>query len=91
MAFFNPGNFFFKIQGYIFTNERVGRVNRFGKETKDGVMIDVPLRHQDIGSSINASRETTSRELVKLDRKGFIKQGNARIVLKDTQKLQDYL
>jgi CRP-like cAMP-binding protein len=36
---------------------------RFGTRTKDGLLINVPLRHQDIGSSINASRETASREL----------------------------
>src|SRR3954462_10228265 len=36
---------------------------RFGKETEDGIVIEVPLRHQDIASSINASRETASREI----------------------------
>ena len=65
--------------------------DRFGKKTDGGVMIDVPLRHQDIGSSINASRETTSRELVKLDRKGLIKSNKSRIFLKDVEKLQEYL
>jgi CRP-like cAMP-binding protein len=35
--------------------------HRFGKKTPDGLLINVPLRHQDIASSINASRETTTR------------------------------
>jgi CRP-like cAMP-binding protein len=43
---------------------------RFGKQTKDGMVLEVPLRHQDIASSINATRETTSRELSALERKG---------------------
>src|SRR5207253_3969097 len=46
--------------------------NRFGKPVDEGVMIDVPLRHQDIASSINASRETTSRELGRLEREKLI-------------------
>jgi len=37
---------------------------RFGKPADNGgILIDVPLRHQDIASSVNATRETTSREL----------------------------
>src|SRR5581483_5203431 len=57
--------------------------DRFGVETKDGLMIDVPLRHQDIGSSINATRETTSRELTALERKKLISQRQAYITLND--------
>jgi CRP/FNR family transcriptional regulator len=34
---------------------------RFGKQTPAGLLIEVPLRHQDIASSVNATRETTSR------------------------------
>ena len=37
--------------------------HRFGHPTTEGVMIGLPLKHQDIASSINSSRETTSREL----------------------------
>lgn len=43
---------------------------RFGKKQGDNILIDVPLRQQDIASSINASRETTSREMSVLERKG---------------------
>src|SRR5580658_7300941 len=46
--------------------------HRFGKPDNGGLLIDVPLRHQDIASSVNASRETTSRELSALERKGLI-------------------
>jgi CRP/FNR family transcriptional regulator, cyclic AMP receptor protein len=65
--------------------------NRFGKETDDGVIIEVPLRHQDIASSINASRETASREISALERKELIDNKNSFIVLKDVEKLQEYL
>ncbi len=63
---------------------------RFGKETADGVLLDVPLRQQDIASSINASRETTSRELSALEKKGLIST-NGTIVIKDKAKLEAFL
>jgi CRP/FNR family transcriptional regulator len=65
--------------------------NRFGKETDEGVVIEVPLRHQDLASSINASRETASREVSALERKGLIDNKNSCIVLKDVEKLQEFL
>lgn len=64
---------------------------RFGQEAEDGVVIEVPLRHQDIASSINASRETASREIAALERKGLIKSKRSYIVLQDLMALQAYL
>lgn len=63
---------------------------RFGRKTEDGLLIDVPLRQQDIASSINASRETTSRELSALEKKGLISTDHC-IILKDIAKLRTYL
>jgi CRP-like cAMP-binding protein len=67
--------------------------NRFGKKTHEGYMITVPLRQQDIASSINASRETASREMAALERKGLIigPQGQPYIILKDIKALKAYL
>ncbi len=64
--------------------------NRFGKKTEYGLEIQVPLIRQDIASSINASRETTSRELATLERRGLI-TNNGLIVLKDTKQLKSFL
>jgi CRP/FNR family transcriptional regulator len=64
---------------------------RFGKKTKDGVIIEVPLRHQDIASSINASRETASREIAALERKDLILNKGSHIILKNVDALQAYL
>lgn len=66
-------------------------VQRFGTKTDDGLLIDVPLRHQDIASSINSSRETTSRELGALVQKGIIAKAGTRIVLKRPEVLKAYL
>ncbi len=46
--------------------------SRFGTEHNGATRIDAPLRQQDIASSINASRETTSRTLASLQQYGII-------------------
>jgi CRP/FNR family transcriptional regulator len=65
--------------------------HRFGKKTTEGLLINVPLRHQDIASSINASRETTTRELAALERKDLLTTQQSLITLKDLNKLHSYL
>jgi CRP/FNR family transcriptional regulator len=64
---------------------------RFGKQGPQGLVIDVPLRHQDIASSINASRETTSREMAILEKKELITNHQACITLIDTEQLRSFL
>lgn len=64
---------------------------RFGEKTNNGVLLNVPLRHQDIASSINATRETTGRELAILERKGLVKNKQLMIVLKDLEALKKFL
>lgn len=65
--------------------------NRFGKTTPDGLLIEVPLRHQDIASSVNATRETTSRELSALERKGLVSNKQSFITLLDVDTLHKHL
>jgi len=66
-------------------------IRRFGVEIPDGVELRVPLRHQDIASSISATRETTSRELATLERQGIVQQGKHSVLLiKDVEKLKKY-
>jgi CRP-like cAMP-binding protein len=65
---------------------------RFGEKQADGtIRILAPLKQQDIASSINASRETTSRELSGLLRKGIIQTDDRHIVVTDPAKLSSYL
>ncbi|HVC36691.1 MAG TPA: Crp/Fnr family transcriptional regulator [Candidatus Dormibacteraeota bacterium] len=64
---------------------------RFGKETEDGLIISAPLRHQDIASSVNATRETTSRELAVLERKGLLRNRQSLILLKDIAGLRKHI
>lgn len=64
---------------------------RFGIEKEDGMLIEVPLRHQDIASSVNATRETTSRELSALERKGLLTNRQSMIILHDLPGLKKHL
>jgi CRP/FNR family transcriptional regulator len=64
---------------------------RFGKKTSKGLLIDVPLKHQDIASSINASRETTNRELSRLEQKKLLTTRQSKIVLLNVKELRAFL
>ncbi len=64
---------------------------RFGVKDEAGIKVDVPLRQQDVASSINASRETTSRELSALEKKGLIKTHPQYVILKDETRLRKFL
>jgi len=65
--------------------------DRFGLQVEGGLEILVPLKQQDIASSINASRETTSRELNALHRKGLVDSSKPQIILKDVETLKSFL
>jgi CRP-like cAMP-binding protein len=70
----------------------VTTAKRFGKESEDGTLLDVPLRHQDIASSISATRETTSRELAVLERQNLItRDKQSMITIRNIEKLRSYL
>lgn len=65
---------------------------RFGVTTTKGhVLLDVPLRHQDIGSAINASRETIGREIAALEQSKLLANESYYITLLDIAKLRSYL
>ena len=67
---------------------------RFGDSASDNgemITLEVPLKHQDIASSISATRETTSRELAYLERQHLITRDQSFITLIDTKKLRSYL
>lgn len=62
---------------------------RFGKKMPKGaILLNVPLKQQDIASSINSTRETTSRELVRLERLGLISNHQSKITLIEVKKLR---
>ena len=82
--------------GYRNVRERLvafllNTAGRFGVNQNGHVLLDVPLRHQDIGSSINASRETVGREIQALERRDLVRSHDGYITLLDVATLQDLL
>ncbi len=65
--------------------------DRFGQTVETGILIDTPLRHQDIASSISATRETTSRAISELVRKGVIHGEQSHFTLLDKPTLLGYI
>lgn len=66
--------------------------DRFGLEGKDGsITIHAPYKQSDIASSVNATRETTSREINALKKKGLLASQNGSIIIKDYEQLKSLL
>ncbi len=64
---------------------------RFGQPDTDGaIVVTVPLKQQDIASSINATRETTGRELSYLAKTGVIENRSGNIAVPDIEKLRAF-
>lgn len=64
---------------------------RFGEESGSKIVISAPLRRIDIASSVNATRETTGREIVALERNKLIETNNSIISIIDIKKLKKIL
>lgn len=65
---------------------------RFGEKIPSGALrIMVPLKHQDIASSISATRETTSRAIADMERRGLLRSEQSYITLLDIKALKDSL
>ncbi len=62
--------------------------DQFGKKQGKNILIDIPVRHNDIADLINATRETVSRELAKMERKKLISCQNRKIVIKSKSALR---
>lgn len=60
---------------------------RFGVESTAGLTINVPLKQQDIASSISATRETTSRALMSLQQSDIIMVEQSLITVRDREAL----
>jgi len=75
-----------RLVAFLLTHAR-----RFGERTPNGTRIAVPLKHQDIASSISATRETTSRALAELERQGRIRSEPSFITIIDEPTLRNLL
>jgi len=60
----------------------------FGEVCPEGILIKVPVKHHDIANSINCSRETVSRELEVLRKKGLIASQDHFFIITDREGLE---
>ncbi len=59
-----------------------------GEENDGKVIVKVPLTHKDIATMIGITRETTSLEMKKLERKGLVVRNGKYIVITDQKLLE---
>lgn len=67
------------------------QAERFGTPRGNRLSLSAPIRRQDIASSINASRESTSRALSALAKGGYVDLKTPFIEIIDPQKLRELL
>jgi len=61
--------------------------HRFGEKSGKKFIIHAPITHHAIASSVNVARETASREIELLVKKGLITQTNKEITIPNIDKL----
>ena len=61
--------------------------DRFGELTKEGIVIQAPITHQDIADSINMTRETASRALELLFYDELVAQNQHLFVILNDEKM----
>lgn len=63
---------------------------RLGEPTKEGWYVRLPFRHQQIAEALSMSRETASRMIARMEKKGLIKQdGKGHFILRNPSALAD--
>jgi CRP-like cAMP-binding protein len=65
--------------------------DRFGKATKEGVVIQAPITHQDVADSINMTRETASRALELLFYDELVAQNEHLFIILDAERMLEEL
>lgn len=62
---------------------------RFGKKDAKGkVIVELSLTHQDIADLSYLTRETTSLEMKKLEKRGLVGKRKRKLIIKDMKKLR---
>ncbi len=60
---------------------------KYGQQTKDGVLIDIKLSHQELSSIIGSTRETVTNALIDLRDEGSIDIHKRKIIIKNIDNL----
>ena len=60
---------------------------QYGRDCEDGILLSIPLSHQDLASVIGATRETVTTLLGELQLERLIKVARQRLVIRDLERL----
>lgn len=67
-------------------------IQDFGSDTKEGMMLNLSINREEMGSFAGVSRETMTRKLNRFKEMGYIDFiGNKKILIKDVEVLKDML
>lgn len=84
-------NTVFKNSHYKVTSLLLYLAKRFGKKQKDSIRIELPITHADLANWIGLQRETVSRKIELLKKKGHLANKNQSLVIHNIKKLEDEL
>lgn len=62
-------------------------VEQYGRNTHEGVLLDIKLSHQELASIIGATRETVTTLLGEMQLDGLLKVSRQKIVVRDLRRL----
>lgn len=73
--------------------ERVGAIilslaERFAKKSEDGIVIDVPLTHEDLAALVGVTRQFATITLHELQKEGIIALRRRTILVRDEKRLR---
>jgi len=61
---------------------------RFGQKAKEGLILNIKVRHEDLAGMAALSRETVSLAIKRFERKGIIQQKNRFIIIRNIERLK---
>ena len=59
----------------------------YGKNEGKHILINVPLTHRDIAALVGITRETTSLEIKKLEKQGYLEKKGKYLLIKNIENL----
>ena len=63
----------------------------FGKQTDQGILIDIKLVQEDIAKMLLVRRQTVNINMRLLEKDNLVERQKGKILLRDTQALKDYI
>jgi CRP/FNR family cyclic AMP-dependent transcriptional regulator len=66
-------------------------VDEYGRETPDGIVLDIKLSHQELAKMIGSTREGVNRMMSQLKKEGILDVSRGEITICNEEKLKTFL